>query len=263
MGSSGEMTTGVPLVELHGVRVDFQRRAVPVLDIDRLDIRKGERVALIGSSGAGKTTLLMLAAARLSTWVGRARVLGRDLTPGRSPARAWRRRVGFIFQDFALIERASVQMNVRNGRLGHAHPLLSLLGRFSVEDDEATRRAIAEMELVEQAWQRADTLSGGQQQRVAVARCLAQEPELVLADEPVSNLDPALATAALELLVRGTADHGSTLVMTLHQPEHARRYADRVIGLRAGQVVFDGAPQRLTDAALAQIYARTAALAAA
>ena len=118
------------------------------------------------------------------------------------------------------------------------------------------------MELGEQIFQRADTLSGGQQQRVAVARCLAQDPELVLADEPVSNLDPTLSTTALELLVRGTAQHGSTLVMTLHQPEHARRHADRVIGLRMGRIVFDGPSWTLSAAAEAEIYARVTAIAA-
>jgi phosphonate transport system ATP-binding protein len=251
-----------PLVALEGVRASFPGRALPVLDIARLDIRQGERVALIGPSGAGKTTLLRLISGRLSGWAGRARVLGHGLVPGRRPGRDWRRRVGFVFQDFALIERASVHDNVRNGRLGHAHPLLSLFGVFSAADEAATRRAIAEMDLAEQIFQRADTLSGGQQQRVAVARCLAQDPALVLADEPVSNLDPALSTTALELLVRGTAKHGSTLVMTLHQPDHARRHADRVIGLRMGRIVFDGPPRTLTDAAEAEIYARVAAIAA-
>lgn len=256
------MRQTAPLVGLEGVRKHFPGRALPVLDIAALEIGRGERVALIGPSGAGKTTLLRLLAGRLSGWTGRVQVLGEALVPGRRPDRAWRRRVGFVFQDFALIERASVHDNVRNGRLGHTHPLLSLFGRFSAADEAATWRAIAEMGLVEQTWQRADTLSGGQQQRVAVARCLAQDPELVLADEPVSNLDPALTTVALDLLVRGTAQHGSTLVMTLHQPDHARRYANRVIGLRAGQVVFDGPPESLSDAAERAIYARVAALAA-
>jgi phosphonate transport system ATP-binding protein len=247
-----------PLVTLEAIRAGFPGRAVPVLDIARLEIQPGQRVALIGPSGAGKTTLLRLIAGRLDGWSGRAEVLGAALRPSRRPPRAWRRRVGFVFQDFALVDRASVHDNVRNGRLGHAHPLLSLFGRFTSEDEATTRRAIAEMELVEQTWQRADTLSGGQQQRVAVARCLAQDPELILADEPVSNLDPALSEAALDLLVRGSALHGSTLLMTLHQPEHARRHADRVIGLRAGRIVFDGPPAALHDDTLGTIYARLA-----
>jgi phosphonate transport system ATP-binding protein len=251
-----------PLVLLEGVQASFAGRAQPVLDIKALRIQRGERVALIGPSGAGKTTLLRLIAGRLPGWTGQARVLGHDLAPGRRPGRAWRRRVGFVFQDFALVERANVHDNVRNGRLGHAHTLLSLFGKFSAADEAAARRAIAEMELVEQTFQRADTLSGGQQQRVAVARCLAQDPELVLADEPVSNLDPTLSTTALELLVRGTAQHGSTLVMTLHQPEHARRHADRVIGLRMGRIVFDGPSWTLSAAAEAEIYARVTAIAA-
>jgi len=256
------MTEAAPLVVLQGVRARFPGQPRPVLDIAELAVQRGERVALIGPSGAGKTTLLRLLAGRLNAWSGQAQVLGRALVPGRRPGRDWRRQIGFIFQDFALVERASVYDNVRNGRLGHAHPLLSLVGRFSQADEAATGRAIAEMELSEQAWQRADTLSGGQQQRVAVARCLAQDPTLVLADEPVSNLDPTLASTALDLLVRGTAQHGATLVMTLHQPDHARRYADRVIGLRAGRIVFDGPPRALTDAAQDSIYARVAALAA-
>lgn len=250
------------MITLEGITAHFPGRPMPVLDVSSLVITRAERIALIGPSGAGKTTLLRLIGGRLTGWRGSAEVLGNMLRPGSRPDRTWRRRAGFVFQDFALVERASVHDNVRNGRLGHAHPLLSLFGHFRPADEDAIRRAIAEMELVEQTWQRADTLSGGQQQRVAVARCLAQDPELVLADEPVSNLDPALAGTALDLLVRGTTEHGSTLVMTLHQPEHARRFADRVIGLRGGRIVFDGPSQALDEAAQEGIYGRVAARAA-
>jgi phosphonate transport system ATP-binding protein len=225
-----------------------------VLAIDHLTIAAGERIALVGPSGSGKTTLLRLLNGSLSPTSGAAVILGERLVPGRRPAREQRRRIGMIYQDFALVERASVFDNVLYGRLGYAHPWLSLIGHFAAEDRARALAALGEVGLQDQADQRVDALSGGQRQRVAIARVLAQEPALILADEPISNLDPALTEGILSLLVAASTRRGATLLMSLHQPQLARQHADRAIGISAGRIVFDGPTDRLTPLALHVVY---------
>jgi phosphonate transport system ATP-binding protein len=224
------------------------------LAIPRLEIGAGERVALIGASGAGKSTLLRLLDGRLRGWSGRARVLDHDLDPHAPPPRAWRCETGFVFQEFALIEQATVRQNVMNGRLGRTDPVRSLLGRFTEEDEQAVQRAMRDVGIEEFADRRADQLSGGQRQRVAIARCLAQEPSLLLADEPVSNLDPVTAEMVLELLREGAARRNATLLVTSHQPPLVARFVDRFVALYSGRVVFDGPPEALHDERLIGIY---------
>ncbi|HEY7600433.1 MAG TPA: ATP-binding cassette domain-containing protein, partial [Candidatus Limnocylindrales bacterium] len=166
------------------------------------------------------------------------------------------RRIGMIFQGFALVERASVFDNALFGRLGHAHPFLSLFGHFSEHDRAIAGAAVREVGLAEQLGQRADALSGGQRQRVAIARVLAQEPEIILADEPVSNLDPALTDDILGLLTAASERRGATLIMALHQPRLAVAHVGRVIGVSDGRIVLDEAAARLSDAGLRTVYGR-------
>ena len=248
-----------PAIKLQNVKARFASDKPLVLDIDALTIQTGERVALIGPSGAGKTTLLRLLNGYVQPEGGTMQILGQriaDPTQDDKWKRKTRRRVGFIFQDFSLIERATVFENVLWGRLGHLPTWRTLLGWFPEADKLAAMAAIAEVDLSDQASQRADTLSGGQQQRVGVARVLAQEAEILLADEPISNLDPALAEEVLALLAEVSKTHNATLVMSLHQPEWAMRYADRIIGLRDGCIVYDQAAADLDEAAIAAIYER-------
>ena len=219
-----------PALTLDGVEARYPGAERAALAVDHLAIGRGERVAVIGPSGSGKTTLLRLLNGTLAPTRGDIFVLGKRLLAGRRMPREQRRRIGMIFQDFALVERASVFDNVLFGRLGHAHPFLSLIGHFSERDRDIAGAAVREVGLLEQLEQRADALSGGQRQRVAIARVLAQEPEIILADEPVSNLDPALTDDILGLLTRASERRGATLIMALHQPRLAigsRRPGDR------------------------------------
>ena len=225
------------------------------LDGIDLAIERGAVVALIGSSGAGKSTLLTLLDGRLRGWRGAAVVLEHALDARHAPEREQRADVGFIFQEFALVERATVRQNVLNGRLGRTRPFRSLFGRFTDVDHVAAEMAMRDAGIIELADKRADRLSGGQRQRVAIARCLAQEPRLILADEPVSNLDPVRAESVLRLLGATAKRRGATLIFSSHQPDLASRFADRIIALKDGRVAFDDAPSELTPERLGEIYA--------
>ena len=186
---------------------------------------------------------------------GVVRVLGAEITPERGLQRSMKRRVGFVFQGFNLIPRASVLDNVLWGRLGRMS-VMSVLGAVRRADREAALAALDEVELAPLRDRRVDQLSGGEQQRVGIARVIAQEADLVLADEPVSNLDPELADEILELLVAVCGRHRRTLLVSLHVPELARRYGERIIGLRRGRVALDVPPAELTEEALRRLYQR-------
>ncbi len=215
---------------------------------------EGESIALLGPSGAGKTTLLTLLDGRLRGWRGRAAVLGAPLDPDHPPARARRPDTGFVFQEFALVERSSVLRNVLNGRLGRMSLLRAVLWTPAIRDFELARAALADCGIADLAERRVDSLSGGQRQRVAIARCLAQDPRLILADEPVSNLDPARATEILTLLTGAARARGATVIFSSHQPDLARRFADRIVGMRDGRIAFDVAVDDLNETAIAELY---------
>jgi phosphonate transport system ATP-binding protein len=253
-GAKGAAAPEGLAVLLRDIRFRYADGSPVVLAIDRVAIAQGERVAVVGPSGSGKTTLLRLLNGSLGATSGEAWVLGQRLVAGRRQRREQRRRIGMIYQDFALVERASVFDNVLYGRLGHAHPWLSLVGHFSVEDRARAEAAVAEVGLHDQADQRADALSGGQRQRVAIARVLAQEPALILADEPISNLDPALTEGILGLLVAACERRGATLIVSLHQPQLARQHGERVIGINGGRIVLDAPAHQLTAQALHEVY---------
>ncbi len=249
------MVEHTPNIQLFDVRFSYPGGHSQVLDIDKLTVEPGEQIALIGSTGAGKSTLLKLLDGRLLGWSGRAEVLGRALSPRRPQPRRWQADVGLVFQDFSLIERATVFDNVRIGRLGRTeHRHLSLIGRFTDRDALAVETAIRDVGLEDLAEQRVDRLSGGQRQRVGVARCLAQEPRILLADEPVSNLDPASAETVLCVLKECAASRGATLIISSHQPKMVREFVERVIGLKQGRIVFDRPVGALTPGDLTGLY---------
>jgi phosphonate transport system ATP-binding protein len=242
------------MIQIEHVQVAYRHSSF-LLAVDSLRIESGERVAIIGPSGAGKSTLLRCLKGFVIPNRGKVEVLGVNLVWAQRRVRTEvNRRIAMIYQQFHLAGRLTVLENTLCGRLGHTYRWRSLLGWFTPEDLSLAWAAIVEVGLADKVHQRADTLSGGEQQRVAVARALAQEPQLILADEPISSLDPAWAVDVLELLRAVQSHHRVTLVMTLHQPELARRFAGRVIGLRAGRIVWDGPASALGDRDLRELY---------
>src|SRR5215468_1281388 len=232
--------------------------ATRALERVSLTILAGQFVAVIGRSGAGKTTLLRCLSRAATPTEGAIRVEGRDIaTLGGRALRRYRARTGMIYQQFNLVRRLTVMDNVLIGRLPHTAGVwrwAALARCFAPRDRDIAARALDHVGLLDRAWQRVDTLSGGQQQRVAIARALAHGPELILADEPVASLDLANGTAVMETLRRRAAAAGLTVIATLHHVDYARRFADRIVGLADGRLVFDGAPAALDDAALAGVF---------
>lgn len=226
----------------------------PALEQVALSVAPGEAVVLLGPSGAGKTTLLTLLDGRLRGWRGRVSVLGHALEPDRAPPGERQADVGFIFQEFALVERSSVLRNALNGRLGRMGPLSALLGRAGSRDIAIARQALADCGIEDLAERRVDSLSGGQRQRVAIARCLAQGPRLILADEPVSNLDPARAADILTLITGAAQARGATTIFSSHQPDLATRFAGRIVGMSGGRIAFDRPTGGASDRDIATLY---------
>jgi phosphonate transport system ATP-binding protein len=248
--------TTSPVVTLDRVGCRFGSQVA--LDGVSTSIRPGEFVAVVGRSGAGKTTLLRCLSRSIVPTTGVARIGGEDLRPLTGKAlRAHRARVGVIYQQFNLVKRLRVLDNVLVGRLAHVHGWrrwAALLGAFGPAQREVALRCLDHVGLLARAWQRTDTLSGGEQQRVAIAKILAQEPRLILGDEPVASLDVMNGALVMETLRRIASGAGLTVISTLHHVDYARRYADRVLGLRAGRLVFDGPARDLTDEAITEIF---------
>lgn len=240
-------------VQLRGVGVRYgARQAIAGLD---LAVAPGERVAVIGPSGAGKSTLIALLNGTIAASSGSARVLDVELVG--APARRLReaqRRIGTVHQRFDLVGELRVMHNVNAGRLGDWslwHAVTSLLRPREVA---AAREALSRVGLADRLTQRTSTLSGGELQRVAIARILRQRPALVLADEPVASLDPARALEVMALLHEVASASGATLLASLHDVELARRAFPRILGLRAGRLVFDVAARQLTATMTDALY---------
>lgn len=251
------LSAPAPLLTLRNVSVAYPD-GHQALHSTSLQVEQGEFLVLLGASGAGKSTLLRSINGLVRPSGGE--VLASDLPAAALSSRnlrEHRRRCGMVFQQHHLIGRLSVLANVLIGRLASRGLLGSLLP-WSREDKLAALAVIERVGLLDKALARADTLSGGQQQRVGIARALVQRPRLLLADEPVASLDPTTAGAVLSLLHEICKKDGLTAIVSLHQVDLARRYADRIIGLRQGAVVFDGAPPELSDAVAASLYQSSA-----
>jgi phosphonate transport system ATP-binding protein len=209
-------------------------------------------LAIIGLSGAGKSTFLRCVNRLVEPTSGIMLVEGRNVV--RADFRQLRQGIGMIFQQFNLVKRLSVLKNVLTGRLACVPVAASWFHRFSPEDVDIAFDCLQRVGIEDKAYDRADNLSGGQQQRVAIARALAQRPRIMLADEPVASLDPETSRVVLGYLRRINQDDGITTIVNLHQLEYAREYADRIIGFRHGQVVFDGAPGEVNEDVYQTIY---------
>jgi phosphonate transport system ATP-binding protein len=218
-----------------------------------LCVAPGSFIVLLGPSGAGKSTLLRCFNGLVRPSEGRVLdAEGADLARPRV-LRAHRRATGMVFQQHQLIGRVSVLGNVLTGRLGYHSGLRTLLP-FGAAEKRLALEALERVGLLDKALERADRLSGGQQQRVGIARALVQRPRLILADEPVASLDPATALRVMELLHGICRADGLTAIVSLHQVDLARRFGERIVGLAAGRVVFDGPAEALDEAAIARIY---------
>jgi phosphonate transport system ATP-binding protein len=225
------------------------------LDGVNLDVEAGEFITLIGPSGAGKSTLLRCINGLVTPTAGEIAVDGEPITgASREGLRAVRARVGFVFQHFNLLKRLSVLDNVRVGTLSRVGTWSSLMARFPETETERARRVLQRVGLAELEDRRADRLSGGQQQRVGIARALVQEPRVLLADEPMSSLDPALSRSLMELLKHINQEDGLTVIASLHVLDLAISYGGRIVGLRAGRIVHDGPPAAMTPSAAGAIF---------
>lgn len=223
------------------------------------EVPDGQFVAVIGLSGSGKSTMLrcinrLIEPTSGEIWwndVQLSHVTGEEL-------RRARRRIGMIFQHFNLVDRSTVLRNVLSGRLGYVNPISSVLGRFPEKDIRRAHESLVRVGIGDKAGNRADELSGGQRQRVGIARALMQEPELILADEPVASLDPALAHSIMRHLQMINQEDKMTVMCSLHFLDLVQQYGTRAIALNQGQLVFDGLPSEIDDAKFIDIYGQEA-----
>jgi phosphonate transport system ATP-binding protein len=232
---------------------------VKALDNVSFDLPDGQFLAVIGLSGSGKSTLLRCINRLIEPTDGQIIWNGVDITKA-SPEemRMIRRKIGMVFQHFNLVHRSKVLTNVLAGRLGYVNPAWSFMNRFPAKDIEKAMKTMERVGIADKANDRADELSGGQQQRVGIARALMQDPEMILADEPVASLDPVLAHSIMRHLEDINKNDGVTVLCSLHFLDIVHRYADRVIALNAGQLVFEGLPKEIDDKKFKDIYGREA-----
>lgn len=242
------------LLQVNDLRVVYPNGTEALKNVG-FSAKQGEIIAVIGRSGAGKSTLLRCINGLQPVTSGKI-VLDNDVVTqmNEDQLRKVRRRIGFIWQEFNLVGRLPAITNVLCGRLGYNSPLQSCLGFFDRSHRSIALHNLERVNLLHRAAQRADSLSGGEKQRVSIARAMSQEPKIVLADEPVASLDPELAWQVMSALERVAREDGVLTLINLHQVDLAKHFADRLIGIAQGVVVFDGTPEELTQTHLDRIY---------
>ncbi len=243
------------MYELARVGKTFDRRDVALDDVS-LTVGRGEHVAFVGPSGAGKTTLFRILTLTLRPTAGTLRIGGIEVGRlGGGALRELRRRIGTVYQQHNLVGRLRVVHNVLAGNLGRWSTAKALISLALPREVESAAAALFRVGIPEKLYARTDTLSGGQQQRVAIARVLVQDPDVILADEPVSSVDPSLATSLVGLLRDLSRSTGKTLLMNLHSVELVLSFFPRVIGVRHGRIFFDLAPDKVSPELLGELYA--------
>jgi phosphonate transport system ATP-binding protein len=243
------------MIQIQNLNHTYTNRNEQAVKNINLHIKSGESIVIIGSSGSGKSTLLKSINRLIEPSSGKIFIKGKEiLNCSKKDIYKIRGKIGMIFQEFNLIERESVLKNVLDGRLSFNSSFNTILGRFSRKDYSLSRENIERVGLKDLENETVANLSGGQKQRVAIARTLSQKPEIILADEPVSSLDPKLMKEVMDLLKAICVEKGITLITNLHFLEFAKTYGSRIIGMKEGQIVFDGKPEDLTKIQINSIY---------
>jgi len=246
------------------IRVDhltkiYERGEVLALDDISFTVKRGEFLVLLGLSGSGKSTLLRCINRLIEPTAGTITFDGEDVTKASArQLRHLRRRMAMIFQQFNLVKRSSVLTNTVSGRLGYMNPAASAIHKFTKQDTDDAIACLERVGIPEQAYKRADELSGGQQQRVGIARALMQKPDLLMADEPVSALDPATSHSIMQYLELMNKEDGVTVIASLHFLSLARRYGTRILALKDGKIVFEGSPAEIDASKFKEIYGEEA-----
>ena len=242
------------LLQLKGLTKRYPTGDVALVSVD-LSVPRGQVMALIGPSGAGKSTLIRCVNRLVEPTSGTVLLDGVELTRlGINQLRRERRRMGMIFQEYALVERLTVMENVLSGRLGYVGFWASWFRRFPRKDIEEAFRLLDRVGLAHMADKRADALSGGQRQRVGIVRALMQDPQLLLVDEPTASLDPKTSRQIMRLIVELCNERGLAAIINIHDVALAQQFAERIVGLRAGRIVFDGVADALGAEQLTAIY---------
>ena len=241
-------------IQIRGLTKEY-KKGVPVLKGIDLDIQGDGITAIIGPSGTGKSTLIRCINRLIDPTSGQIMFQGQDLAQlSGVPLREARRRIGMVFQDYNLVERLTVMENVLTGRLGYVSAFKAWLRKFPKEDIEEAFALLDAVGLGNFVNQRADGLSGGQRQRVGIARAIMQRPEILLADEPTSSLDPKTSVEIMEIMAAMAGKRNIPIIVNIHNVDLAKRFCQRMIGMTDGRVVFNGTPAELTDEHLKEIY---------
>ena len=245
------------MIKFENVSVTYPGGVEALIDLN-LEIKDGDFIIIVGLSGAGKSTLLRTVNNLVKPSTGSVYLEGKNVTSAKKKElKKIRSQIGMIFQTFNLVNRSTVLKNVLTGRLSNISTIRSILGLWPKDQKEMAFEALNQVEILEKAYVRASNLSGGQQQRVGIARALSQKPKVMLADEPVASLDPITSRVVMSYLKKINTELGITTIVNLHFLDLAKEFGDRLIGLRDGELVFDGNVNDVSDEDFENIYGRS------